>query len=188
MKKILVFTLFIGVLVTPTVVGRDWRTVGGTFNLSLRSGQAGAGFFGFPSGGASIGIFPVLHVPREVATVFLLDRFLFGRPSGRVSSRDSFFLGRGSAIPWLRGSAPFRSEPNYTSRSFVQEWKDRPPVPKARSAGLTESILLSEEMSQEGVMELLGSPVQRVRLGERELWKYSGYSLLFETGRLQEIR
>ena len=173
MKKIVLFTLFIGVLATPAAVGRDWRTVGQTFDLGSQSGQAGAGFFGFPSGGVSIGIFPVLDVPREVATVFLLDRFLFGRPSGQISLQDNFSLGGGSAIPWLLGATPFRSEPSYTSRSFVQEWKDRGLVSQAQSTTLTESILLSEGMSQEGTMELLSSPVQRVRLGEREFWKYS---------------
>ena len=43
-------------------------------------------------------------------------------------------------------------------------------------------------MDEDQVVRAIGSPVQRVQLGGRTVWKYSGYSLLFEGGKLKEIR
>lgn len=70
--------------------------------------------------------------------------------------------------------------------SFVEEWKDRDPIPAANSLG--DSILLEADMGEDEVMARLGSPTDRIRLADREIWKYSGYSLLFESGKLKEIR
>ena len=168
MKKVFLFAVLALFITAPAAAGRDWRTPSGSF--------------GFPSlGHGTIGIFPILDVPREVTTVVLLYHWLFGRSSDSISFQDGLY-------PGLYGYAPFRSQPNYTSRSFVEEWKNRTPEPQAQSTSHTESVLLSEGMSHEGVMEFLGSPIQRIRLGEREVWKYSGYSLVFETGKLQAIR
>lgn len=73
---------------------------------------------------------------------------------------------------------------------FVEEWADKDPVPPEEdsSSGLGQSLLLKEGMSQEEVIRALGSPIQRVGLGSKEIWKYSGYSLVFEDGVLKEMR
>ena len=181
MKKVFLFAVMALLITAPAAAGRDLRTLNSSSGASFRPGLPQGGFLGFPSrGNVPIGIFPVLDVPPEVATVVLLHHWLFGDSSAPISSP-------GSLYPGLWGYASFQSQPNYTSRSFVEEWKDRTPALEAPSTNRTESILLSEGMSQEGVMEFLGSPIQRIRLGEREVWKYSGYSLVFETGRLQAI-
>lgn len=73
---------------------------------------------------------------------------------------------------------------------FVEEWGDQDPQQlEADPAGsLSESLLLQEGMSPEEVMRVLGSPLQRIEMADRQVWKYSGYSLLFEGGALKEMR
>ena len=43
-------------------------------------------------------------------------------------------------------------------------------------------------MSDEEVMGILGTPIERIGLGVTEIWKYSSYSLFFENGELKEMR
>jgi hypothetical protein len=76
----------------------------------------------------------------------------------------------------------------YSSAHFVEEWKERPPQRSAAAVSTAESILLSKGMSEDQVVRAVGSPLQRIELGKKTVWRYSGYSLLFEGGALVEIR
>jgi hypothetical protein len=96
-----------------------------------------------------------------------------------------------------RWSWYIRSARNYTSRRFVQEWKNRDPdgCREGRASGysdelsdFTDSALLSKGMDVETVTRLLGSAIQKTRMGEKEIWRYSAYSLIFEFGSLVGFR
>ena len=168
------------------------------FHGSFRGGH---GFFG--PGHHRFGTFfftrPSFFFPNR----FILPRPFFfpGRhftsgPSG-LADPDGFRYHAGPRI-----YSPFAFGPAGSYNSFsvgpyqsgwdwlVQEWADQDPrkPPDASRSTLSESLLLKEGMDEEAVMSVLGSPVQRVTLGSKEVWKYSGYSLLFEKGRLTEMR
>jgi hypothetical protein len=74
------------------------------------------------------------------------------------------------------------------SRAFVEQWVNRNPPSGSPGESLSASPLLREGMSEEEVMGRLGSPLERNRIEEREVWKYSGYSLIFVGGKLKEWR
>lgn len=147
----------------------------------------GPGFFGHPFG------FAPLHFSSHRPHLFA-GRF-FG--SGRRFAGPGPF--RFHAGP---GGAPFFFDPGYSYGTvyvgpdrggwdwFVEEWGDQyPRLPEEDASGsLSESLLLKEGMSPEEVMRVLGSPVQRIEMADRQVWRYSGYSLLFEGGALKEIR
>jgi hypothetical protein len=121
---------------------------------------------------------------------------------GAWAQRDAWYESR--IHPYYSYSWPvnfgYRSRPrSYSSKRFTEDWKDRDPeicdpddglgsCAEAETDALSDSVLLSEGMDQEEVMLLLGSPLQSVKMGEREVWKYSAFSLLFEFGTLKEIR
>jgi hypothetical protein len=65
-----------------------------------------------------------------------------------------------------------------TDRSRI----DRPSNEPAREIHLTKG------MSKVAVMESVGSPTRKILLNGKEVWEYSGYSLLFESNSLKEIR
>jgi hypothetical protein len=141
---------------------------------------------------ANVGIFPVFQVPREVAAGFLVHQFIFGDHQPVRAGRPYYWTG-GPASPMYWGHygsvplQPMYAYPTVHDMAFVQAWKDRVP-PEVAGSGLSKSILLSKGMEEEEIVRVIGSPVQRIRLGEREVWKYSGYSLLLENGTLQDIR
>lgn len=81
----------------------------------------------------------------------------------------------------------FGPENLYTSKNFVEEWKDRPPETIPASS-LDNSPLLARDMTQEEVVGVLGSPIRKVRFEGREIWKYSSFSLVFDNGLLTELR
>lgn len=56
------------------------------------------------------------------------------------------------------------------------------------SSGTKQAIHLTQGMSKEEVLESVGSPSKKILLNTKEIWEYSGYSLLFESGALEEIR
>ena len=85
------------------------------------------------------------------------------------------------------GRAGYWQKSLYSSDNFVQEWKDRPPV-KSSESGLEDSPLLSRGMAEEEVVLVLGTPLQRIRFEDREIWKYSSFSLVFDNGVLTELR
>lgn len=139
-----------------------------------------------------VGIFPVV-LPRQAGTVLFLDHLLFHthQPTRVVSpfplrtfpSSRFFFPGYFSGgFGGISGSSVY-----YSSRSFVEAWKDLP-VPDEGESRISRSLVLSEGMEEEKVVQVLGSPLSRIRMGERQVWKYSGYSLLFVDGKLREIR
>ena len=184
--------LCLGSLATVPVMGQECRFSGG-FELT---GRVRPGFFGSPFSGRPFfpgsrpGIFPGYRVPREFATLFLIDHFLFGdsQPAPLGHDPHSFPI-------WSHQSTPFQGyryagpgDSNYPSRSFVDQWKGRDPSITGSPSDFTGSTLLSEGMKPENVIRHLGSPLQRIQLREREVWRYSGYSLLFEGGVLREIR
>jgi len=51
-----------------------------------------------------------------------------------------------------------------------------------------ETVRLAKGMSQEEVLKLIGSPSNKILMEQKELWGYSGYSLLFESRVLKDIR
>ena len=51
-----------------------------------------------------------------------------------------------------------------------------------------ETVRLTEGMGQQEVLESVGSPKRKILLGLREVWEYAGFSLLFESAVLKEIR
>jgi hypothetical protein len=95
---------------------------------------------------------------------------------------QSFFMLNSA---WGRGR--FRQENLYSSDKFVQEWKDRAPV-KKEASGLEDSPILSPGMNEDEVVFVLGTPLQRIRFEGKEIWKYSSFSLVFDNGKLTELR
>ncbi|HSR51520.1 MAG TPA: hypothetical protein VLV83_11875 [Acidobacteriota bacterium] len=156
-----------------------------------RGPRRGGFFFGSPFFGPGIFAGPHFSVfPHR----FLGTRVrLFSGPE--LADPDGFHFragprGGGFYDPYYGGYAWPYSVPSST-QSFVEEWKDRDPRPQEpddRNFSFSESLLLEEGMSKEQVMGLLGSPLRRIRLGSREVWRYSGYSLVFEQGSLKEMR
>ncbi|MBI4457133.1 MAG: hypothetical protein HY644_14720 [Acidobacteria bacterium] len=163
---------------------------GGVFQFFLGPPTSGAPFLFGPR----VGIVPLQRIPKEVAAVLLAERFLFdGRsPFGAGGSNRSFlFRDPGGPAAFYWGGHPYGMAPDpriYEDRGFVEEWKNRDPFVTGRGPDFRQSMLLSEGMEEEEVMKRLGSPSERIQLGEREVWKYSGYSLFFEGGKLKEIR
>lgn len=110
-----------------------------------------------------------------------------------ADSGRPYFNGFGWRLWSYYGAAPR----NYTSRNFVEEWENQDPdlcsddldseICKP-SIGFSESILLHEGMDMEEVTRVLGTPIQKIQLSEKEIWEFSSFSLLFEFGRLKEIR
>jgi hypothetical protein len=127
-------------------------------------------------------------------TSFGLNRSsLFGPPlAGFRRSQQLGFRSRPSGYPAsLAGYGfygwPTNSEnplPNY----FIEQWADRNPFASTSSSNLSGSQLLVEGMNEEEVMKALGSPVERISLGETQVWKYSGFSVRFQAGKLKELR
>ncbi|MFB3903066.1 MAG: hypothetical protein ACE15E_06405 [Acidobacteriota bacterium] len=202
MRRILVVVLFSS-LVVPALAQisadkskSDWNTWGGT------------GFFFHPGSFRHRGFFPIL--PLHKGNAFFLSGFLFfgHRPTVAGPGADflfgpspyyshySYYPYGGFASPYgmqFFGYPGFEARPAlYNSARFVEEWKDRDPIAgsgsESQDSALQESILLREGMDEDQVVQAIGSPVQRVQLGERMVWKYSAYSLLFENGKLKEIR
>jgi len=97
-----------------------------------------------------------------------------------------------SAVPFFMinrgwGKSGFHRENLYTSRSFVEAWKDAEPAGGTTSS-LDNSPLLARGMTAEEVVARIGSPLQQIRLEGREIWKYSSFSLVFDDGMLTELR
>ncbi len=208
MRRILVVVLFT-TLVVPVL--------GQMPHDKMRPGNwGGNGNFFFNSGSFRHhgGFFPILPFSQEGARGLLLRGFLFSnhRPTA-AGLGDNFLFGDypyyyspyssysyypygGYGSPYgmqFFGYPGFESRPAlYNSARFVEEWKDRDPIAgggsESQDSSLQQSILLKEGMDEDQVVQAIGSPVQRVQLGERTVWKYSGYSLLFESGKLKEIR
>jgi len=144
-----------------------------------------------------VGIFPICSLPYPITGGFPGHR---GRIGGFWEQREAWYEPIPTWYPyslWNRYNYGYTQPRNYSSWYFVSEWKDREPEVCGddldaevcgTSMDFSESILLSVGMTPEAVMQVLGSPIQRIRLAERELWQYSSYSLLFEFGRLKEIR
>ncbi len=171
-------------------------------SVGMAQSRERAGHFGGNTGGSAffghvlsnrIGIFPVssgfsglgLGFPRQ------RSRSLFhqGRRSLFTHQREGFGRGgygfHGSSFltwPWN-----YTDQPTDTDR-FVESWKDHDPFENRATSGFSNSGLLQEGMSEEEVVQAVGSPAERFRLGPRETWKYSGYSLVFEQGALKQIR
>jgi hypothetical protein len=160
-----------GLFVGPHLTSSGWRFGGfSLFGASFGRGFLGGGFHGTE-----------FYGPRRSS--------FCGFPGGRLMFGDHYE----GMYPWWGFSEQFGPQPSlYSSQSFVEQWKDYPPfreVPSgSQETALSQSILLAEGMSEEQVLTAVGSPIQKVTLGERTVWKYSGYSLLFEGGSLKEIR
>jgi hypothetical protein len=206
MRRILVVVLF-ATLVAP-VSGQithdrtksGWNTWGGSGSLFFNSGnfRHHGGFFpilpGAPGRTSSLFLTGFLFDHRPTAAG-IGNEFLFGSHYSPYSYYSySPYGGYGSPYGMqFFGYQGFEARPAlYNSARFVEEWKDRDPIAgrgsESQDSALQQSILLKEGMDEDQVVQAVGSPVQRVQLGERTVWKYSGYSLLFEGGKLKEIR
>jgi len=138
---------------------------------------AGGGFgFGHPGG--------FLMAPSRRAKFWSSGSFFHSRENSYRAMRYGLLPGFPVYYGWSNRARP----KNYSSAYFVQQWKDRDPLAGSGDRVMDRSLLLSRGMSDAAVMGQLGSPIQRSRLGNRELWRYSPYSLLFESGVLTEIR
>ena len=159
------------------------------------------GHFGGNTGGSAffghflrnqIGIFPV---SSGFSGLGLFQRHrsrsLFHHGRRSLFSQQRGGLGRGGY--GFDGSSFFTWPWNYTDQPtdtnrFVESWKDQDPFENRVNSGFAQSALLREGMNEEEVIQAVGSPAERVRLGSRETWKYSSYSLVFEQGALKQIR
>ena len=160
---------------------------------SRSSGNAGgSAFFGhflsnqigiFPrsrgSGGLGLGF--SRHRPRSM--FHHGRRSLFTHQLGDLG-RDGYGVHGSSFLIWPWN---YTDQPTDTDH-FVESWKDQDPFENRASSGFSQSALLQEGMSEEEVVQAVGSPAERFRLGNRETWKYSSYSLVFEQGALKQIR
>ncbi|MBI4445012.1 MAG: hypothetical protein HY645_03805 [Acidobacteria bacterium] len=141
----------------------------------------GPGFFSFvPGHGPRIGVFPGIEIRRPFRGLLPFDRFLFHHGSGFFMRNRPFDYPY--AVPYAGPSSI------WSSRRFVDRWVAEEPIQVVPSHNFSESILLEEGLTEEEVMRRLGSPLQRIQMGVREVWRYSGYSLIFESGKLKEIR
>lgn len=169
--------LILLVLLTPILMSQPKRQ-GRIFGPAW-----GGGVFS----GGHIGIFPIGQLPRRLLPNRIPRRGRFGFFG--ANSRDTLPVLESpySSYPyWFMSNGQWNSS-RYSSQNFVDEWKQMDVVPE-KAMSLDDSILLATGMTQEEVMSVLGSPLQRIRLGGREVWKYSAYSLFFEEGLLKEIR
>ena len=135
-----------------------------------------------------IGIFPVspgsrgfgLGLPRH------RSRSLFHHHHGSVFRQRFGAMGYGvygnSFFSWSWG---YTDEPTDTDH-FVEAWKDKDPFENRGSSGFSKSALLRKGMNEEEVIGAIGSPAEKIRLGPRETWQYSSYSLVFEGGTLRQ--
>lgn len=164
---------------------------------SRKNAQAHFGFFG-PGGhrpslffGSRFGLFPPFLFPGSHTRFIVGDPFFWGR-SGLTTFGNDFRGYSSSPYPFVFGGWGYGTTTpapsNYSSARFAQEWSNQQPYRNDGAARITRSILLRDGMTDEQVMEKLGSPIERIQLENREVWKYSGYSLLFVGGKLKEIR
>ena len=162
-------------------------------NVARHRGNRVSNFGLFPGRGfrSNVGIFPVTRLPREFASLYFADRFLFGRHEttrvGAPFHLDVYDPWAGYYGGWYPYAEYGPTPTLYDSRQFVEGWKNRPPEREEVPVS-TQSILLQQGMGEEEVIRAVGIPLQKVKLGERTVWRYSSYSLLFEDGALKEIR
>lgn len=135
-----------------------------------------------------IGIFPIVRISGSLAQGLILEHLVFGNPRGDAirQTRSTPFLFH-SGRPFVGGLGFGSGDRKYSSNFFIERWKDYKPTNNMNERE-TRSILLEPELSEEAVMRILGSPIERIRLADKEIWKYSGYSLVFVSGSLKEIR
>lgn len=194
--------LFLVVLASLLVGSCLAQPGSGQWDTSRNRGHRGSTFGIFPGGDlrsgvfpgfrSNVGIFPVVRLPREFASLYFADRFLFGRHQTTRVDRPFHLNLYEPGSSYYGGWYPYASYYGptpalYDSRTFIDEWKNRPPERKDEPVS-TESILLKAGMGEEEVVMAVGIPLQKVVLGERTVWRYSSYSLLFENGALKEIR
>ena len=157
------------------------------FGLGISGGAFGLGphVMSFRSHGRSMGRMGAYR-PRS------FDRGFHG---SRKPQRSLPVIG--GASPWFFswGGGVYGPSRNHGSADFVEYWLDREPGAQrtetreaSHEYGLARSPLLKEGMDPETVLRLLGSPVRRNRFGTNEFWRYSGYTLTFDAGRLVDIR
>ena len=105
----------------------------------------------------------------------------FGTDVGSVFAPDIWSYG-----PVVMGPSP---SPTW---NYVKEWKNRPPnrpeMERSQTPSFDDSLLLQEGMGEAEVMNVLGSPLERVRWNQQEWWRYSGYTLYFDSGKLKAIQ
>lgn len=160
--------------------------------LGFQPHREGRGLRPFWGGGpyrGHIGIFPIGQLPPRLFSHRVLGRRSrgFGLFGGGVEDTLPVLDSPLGGYPyWFMSNGQWNSG-RYSSQKFVDEWRHQD-VASGNTVSLEDSILLDEGMTQEEVMGVLGSPLQRIRMGGREVWKYSAYSLFFEEGLLREIR
>jgi hypothetical protein len=149
-------------------------------------------------------LFPVFwnRAPRTHVGLFPIQRWIAGYQPAvrgqrsffggvRQQERSSFYRNSHwqAALPFL-GYREYHGGHRvqlYSSEDFVNRWAYES-LSNSTGVDFSGSLILKKGMSSEEAMRHLGSPVQRNRMGEREVWRYSGYLLVFESGALVEIR
>jgi hypothetical protein len=145
--------------------GRYKNTPSGGFYFPELDTQSADGY---------VGVFPVKR---------LSSYYLHGTHRGRL------LVGEISATPFVLHSGPdscgWLGFPGFS-------WFGcglHPGLITASPDGLGNSVYLTKGMTKGEVLESLGRPARRVFLGQKEIWEYSGgYSLLFDSDQLKEIR
>jgi hypothetical protein len=154
------------------------------------AGRTGRG--GLSNRPTGFSFFAPRHLPGLPGWV--RGNLFFGSPA--FSRPGPFFHNRGfhrpgsflAGPPWLY----FQTTENWGqfdgASTFVNQWEHQDPISRAAHDSLSQSMLLKPGMAPDEVMQLLGSPLSRDRFEQREIWRYSGYSLIFEAQRLKGLR
>ncbi len=79
------------------------------------------------------------------------------------------------------------SRPVSERSEWVAEWQDRDPGEKRPNHDMSQSLLLKKDMSEVEILQAVGSPIERRRTAEGEIWKYSSYTLVIEAGKLKAM-
>ena len=191
MKAKILFTALAGILIGIEIGVEALPAQGPSASHQFSSGFR---FQSFPNSSAALGrswfFTPGLVSPGRSLNSgipFGVGRFRFGDSN----------LGMNGILtpgphPYLYGQYPGYGLPmgwqNDSTNSFVEQWVNRNPFEEPKSSGLAGSPLLSEGMTEEEVIKLVGDPIQKNSLGEVEVWKYSSFSLYFQGGMLKSLR
>ncbi len=136
-------------------------------------------------------------------TTSVSQRYWFGRFYGPgvtypLWSRSNYYWYPGVVAPYFYPSSvphiyTYAEAVSVPSRSvselseWVAEWQDRDPVENRPNHDMSQSLLLKKGMSEVEILHAVGSPIDRRRTAEGEIWKYSSYTLVVEAGKLKAM-
>ncbi len=127
----------------------------------------------------------------KLGSSFRPHSFIFGNLSLNEEHRFGPSLTFGT-YPLFYGGYGLYGSPtdsqNNGVNSFLEQWRNQNPFTDRKGSGFAGSLLLSEGMQEEEVIKVMGSPIDRTSSGDSQVWKYSGFSLYFQDGKLKELR